>query len=193
MMENLNDEVALIKQLRDGDSIAIQKLYDAYADRLYSFVFNRVGKAQEASEDIVQETFLAAIKSANRFDGRSKVFTWLCSIAYHKISDFYRRCKQIESIHSVDVEQIQIDSTQEPGTDGSKETSLVVEQVLFSLPLDYQHVLTLKYIEDMPVKEISQIMGRSVKSVEGLLSRARRELKTKLTVEMKDDTISKSN
>jgi len=187
MMENLNDEVALIKQLRDGDSIAIEKLYNAYADRLYSFVFNRVGKDQKAAEDIVQETFLAALKSAGRFGGRSKIFTWLCSIACHKISDFYRRYKQVESIHSVDVEQIQSDSTQEPGIAGSKETSLVVEQALSSLALDYQYVLTLKYIEDMSVKEISQIMGRSVKSVEGLLSRARRELKAKLSVEMRDN------
>jgi len=87
----------------------------------------------------------------------------------------------------VDVEQIQSDSTHIPGIAGSQETSLVVEQALSSLPLDYQYVLTLKYIEDMSVKEIRQIMGRSVKSVEGLLSRARRELKAKLSVEMTDN------
>jgi len=186
-MKNLNDEVALIKQLRDGDSRAIEKMYNAYAGRLYSFIFNRVGKDQKAAEDIVQETFVAALKSAGRFHGRSKIFTWLCSIACHKISDFYRRYKQVESIHSVDVEQIQSDSTHGPSIADSRETSLVVEQALSTLPLDYQHVLTLKYIEDMSVKEISQVMGRSVKSVEGLLSRARLELQAKLTMEVRDN------
>jgi len=51
---------------------------------------------------------------------------------------------------------------------------------LAELPDDYQEVLVLKYLEDMPVLEISQAMGRSPKSVEGLLSRARKALRANL-------------
>jgi RNA polymerase sigma-70 factor (ECF subfamily) len=55
-----------------------------------------------------------------------------------------------------------------------------VHQALADLPQDYQEVLVLKYLKDMPVLAISQIMGRSPKSVEGLLSRARKAMRDNL-------------
>ncbi|MDH4291754.1 MAG: sigma-70 family RNA polymerase sigma factor, partial [Dehalococcoidia bacterium] len=55
-----------------------------------------------------------------------------------------------------------------------------VHQALADLPHDYQEVLVLKYLKDMPVLAISQIMGRSPKSVEGLLSRARKAMRDSL-------------
>jgi RNA polymerase sigma-70 factor, ECF subfamily len=63
----------------------------------------------------------------------------------------------------------------------SEETRQEVHQALVDLPQDYQEVLVLKYLEEMPVLEISQVMGRSPKSVEGLLTRARKALRTNLT------------
>ena len=56
----------------------------------------------------------------------------------------------------------------------------MVDQALLSLPLPYRQVLMLKYIEEMPVLEISQVMRRSPKSVEGLLARARKTLRAGL-------------
>jgi RNA polymerase sigma-70 factor (ECF subfamily) len=55
-----------------------------------------------------------------------------------------------------------------------------VHQALEGLPPDYQEVLVLKYLEEMPVLEISEVMGRSPKSVEGLLSRARKAMRDNL-------------
>jgi len=65
----------------------------------------------------------------------------------------------------------------------SERTQRAVQDVLSSLPLHYRQVLILKYIEEMPVLEISQVMKRSPKSIEGLLTRARRELQAKLTAQ----------
>ena len=62
----------------------------------------------------------------------------------------------------------------------SEETRHMVRQALVDLPRDYRQVLALKYIEEMPVQEISQVMSRSPKSVEGLLSRARKALRASL-------------
>ena len=188
------DESGLVQQLRNGDPTAIEKLYSNYSDRLYSLVYNRVGRNQNIAEDIVQETYLAALKSAGKFHGRSKPYTWLCSIAYHKITDFYRRQEreakhrnQPQSIHATKLEQIQDDGPSTPSLVESEESRLVTEQALSSLPLDYQNVLTFKYIEDMSVSEISQIMNRSPKSVEGLLRRARQELRARLPKQTRDE------
>ena len=63
----------------------------------------------------------------------------------------------------------------------SEEIRQSVHQALGSLPHDYQKVLVMKYLQEMPVLEISQVMGRSPKSVEGLLSRARKAMRDNLS------------
>jgi RNA polymerase sigma-70 factor (ECF subfamily) len=61
-----------------------------------------------------------------------------------------------------------------------EEIRQAVRQALGDLPQDYQEVLVMKYLEGMPVLEISQAMGRSPKSVEGLLARARKAMRDNL-------------
>jgi RNA polymerase sigma-70 factor (ECF subfamily) len=181
-------ESELVEKLRSGDSAAKEELYNTYKDRLHSLVFERVGRNQAVVEDLVQEVFLAALSSLDKFRGDSRLHTWLCSIAYHKIGDFYRRqareAKPGElpsSIDAMDPKRIW-DTEPTPLTVIESEgTRHAVRQALVDLPMDYQQVLALKYIEDMPVQEISQVMGRSPKSVEGLLTRARKALRVTLT------------
>ena len=63
---------------------------DEFGDALYRFALRRVGSA-DVAEDLVQETFVAALRSADRFEGRSQVRTWLTSILRNKITDHMRK------------------------------------------------------------------------------------------------------
>jgi RNA polymerase sigma-70 factor (ECF subfamily) len=179
------NEAQLVQDLRRRDPMAVAELYNAYADRIYSLVFNQVGRNREVAQDIVQETFVAALKSAAKFRGHSKIYTWLCSIANKKVSDFYRRKKRqtkYQTSEALELDQLGSEAlAADSGDSGGMQD--VTRQVLFSLPLHYRQVLILKYVEEMPVLEISQIMGRSPKSIEGLLTRARNELRTKLATQ----------
>jgi RNA polymerase sigma-70 factor (ECF subfamily) len=181
-------ETELVDKLRSGDSTAMEEFYNSYKDRLYSLVFQRVGRDQAIAEDLVQEIFLAALNSLDKFRGDSRLYTWLRSIALHKVSDFYRRQARVaksgeltNGIDAMDPEQIEDPQSIAFAVIESEETCHIVWQALFGLPRDYRQVLALKYIEGMPVQEISQVMGRSPKSVEGLLSRARKALRVSLT------------
>jgi RNA polymerase sigma-70 factor, ECF subfamily len=171
----------LIKQLRDGQTGAIEQLVNSYFNRLYSIVMHEVGGDAHASQDIVQETFLSAIKSASKFKGDSRLFTWLVGIAHHKVADHYRALKRERRFMSplTDIQTVgKIDGA--PSMDNlveGVEESLRVNKALQGLAPDYRQVLLYKYVEDLSVFEISQIMKRSPKSIEGLLSRARREFK----------------
>jgi DNA-directed RNA polymerase specialized sigma24 family protein len=60
----LEQDADMLKRLQGGDRTAMAELYDRYFDRLYSLVFNQVDRNRDIAEDIVQETFLAALKSA---------------------------------------------------------------------------------------------------------------------------------
>jgi len=182
-----NQETELVARLRQGDAAALEQLYLRYVDRVYSLVFHQVGRNKSVAEDIVQETFLSALKSISKFRGQSELYTWLCSIAYHKIADFYRRqgrqdkrVEQPPGIGAAELERIRDSEPLASSKLESEEDRQVVDQALLSLPLPYRQVLMLKYIEEMPVLEISQVMRRSPKSVEGLLARARKTLRAGL-------------
>jgi len=181
-------EAKLVEKLRSGDSTAREEFYNIYRNRLYSLVLEQVDRDHAIAEDLVQEAFLAAMSSLDKFRGDSQLYTWLRSIAFHKINDFYRsqarEPRPTESPPDFDAMK-QLEQT---GDDGPapftvmefEEIRQSVHQALESLPQDYQEVLVLKYLEEMPVLEISQVMGRSPKSVEGLLARARKAMRDNL-------------
>ena len=177
-------EAELVEKLKSGDPDAIAQVYNANVDRVYSLVFNQVDRDHQAAQEIVQGTFLAAVKSAKYFYGRSSILTWLCSIANRKVADFYRRKKR-EAKHRVDYavepEQLQDIGESAISLAESAESDTAIREALSGLPLHYRQVLVFKYIEGFSVSEISEIMLRSQKSIEGLLTRARKELKAKLT------------
>jgi RNA polymerase sigma-70 factor (ECF subfamily) len=183
----VEQDADMLKRLHEGDRAAMAELYDRYFDRVYSLVFNQVDRNREVAEDIVQDTFLAALKSAKGFKGRSSAYTWLCSIAYHKVADHYRRQSRERKrmVSGVDVDTV--DASENPGTQPqpdsmieSAETRQVVNEALAKLSWDYRQVLILKYVEEMSVQEIGQIMDRSPKSIEGLLTRSRKALQAQL-------------
>jgi RNA polymerase sigma-70 factor, ECF subfamily len=182
-----NTETRLVEKLRSGDNAAMAEFYNLYRNRLYSLVLEQVNRDETAAEDLVQEVFLAALSSLDKFRGDSQLYTWLRSIALHKINDFYRhQARQPKPrTPSEDSDCLELEHTRDnqPPTHTLMEDEEVrqsVHQALADLPQDYQEVLVLKYLKDMPVLAISQIMGRSPKSVEGLLSRARKAMRDNL-------------
>jgi len=180
-------EIKLVEKLRSGDSAAMEEFYNLYRKRLYSLILEQVDRDEAVAEDLVQEVFLAVLGSLDKFRGDSQLYTWLRSIAFHKINDFYRRQAREPKPKksSPDFNAIMLEQTgdNEPATFTMMESEEIrqsVHQALADLPQDYQEVLVLKYLKDMPVLAISQIMGRSPKSIEGLLSQARKAMRDNL-------------
>jgi RNA polymerase sigma-70 factor (ECF subfamily) len=180
-------ETKLVEKLRSGDSAAMEEFYNIYRGRLHTLIFEQVDRDEAVAEDLVQEVFLAALGSLDKFRGDSQLYTWLRSIAFHKINDLYRRQAREPRLgnSSPDFNALKLEQTgdNELATITEMESEEIrqsVHQALAGLPQDYQEVLVLKYLKDMPVLAISQIMGRSPKSVEGLLSRARKAMRDNL-------------
>ena len=84
-------DLALARGVVAGEETALATLYGRYADPLFAFIYHRLGGPQTEVEDIWQETLLAGMRSIGSFDGRCQLFTWLCSIANHKVADYCRR------------------------------------------------------------------------------------------------------
>ncbi len=80
----------LIQQIREGDSRAWETLISRYEGRLLAFVHRRL-RDRDASEDVVQETFIGFLNSLPNFDDRRELQTYLFTIASHKLTDHLRR------------------------------------------------------------------------------------------------------
>ncbi len=167
---------------------SLDELYAAYRERLLRFVLPRLHGDDGMAEDIVQEAFAAALVSLSGFRSRSSPYTWLCSIAQHKIADHYRRQPQVESSCASELPGEVGEESEEdygPSTVESwfeaQETRDVVRQALRGLPPDYELALRRKYFAGLSTLELSTELGRSPKAVEGLLARARQALSRSLS------------
>jgi RNA polymerase sigma-70 factor (ECF subfamily) len=187
---NGKSEHELVIRLQNGESEVVSDIFKLYSNRIYSHVFYSVDCNQAIAEDITQEVFFHAFKSARSYKGNSSIFTWLSAIAHHKIADYFRRLERDRRFgnHSIDDQSTDIDYLEDKRHSGKEmaentETRITVQQALAALPPDYRQVILLKYVEDMSVSEICQVMDRSPKSIEGLLSRARKTLKDNLHLE----------
>ena len=83
------DEKKLINRARKGDKEAISQLYNEHKDKVFAFVYYRVG-VQSDSEDLFQEVMLAAFDSLERFRGEVPFLHWCYQIARNKVAMFWR-------------------------------------------------------------------------------------------------------
>src|SRR5258708_7273824 len=86
-----------------------QQCVDLYADALYAYALKVIPHPDQV-ENLIQETFLAALKSKDSFKGQSTEKTWLIGILRHKITDYLRAKYKEVSVSTLALENINIDS-----------------------------------------------------------------------------------
>lgn len=164
----------LIRAVQAGNERALETLYERYLPSVWRYAFAHLAGHASAAEDIVSETFLAAVGQISRLrpEGGS-VGGWLIGIARHKIGDLRRRRGRVKT--GVPAEpRAQDDETSDPSASlETAETRAQVAAIMDALPDDQRLALEWKYLDDLPVREIAHRMGRTEKAAETLLYRAR--------------------
>lgn len=152
-------------------SVSFADMYDAHVEDVYRFVYRRC-RDHSLSEDVTQDTFMRAIRSTD--DPNSISIGWLITVARNRLVDVLRRQTRYDGklrlVGAADADSHEV----------SLAERLRVEAALNELSVDYRLVLTLHYIDGLTVPALAERLGRSVKSIEGLVTRARRELRAKL-------------
>ncbi len=167
-------EERLVGQLLEGKRGAAREFYKLYNGAVKAYVVKKAQSIEDA-EEIVQDTFLAAMDSLALFSGRSRLYTWMIGIARHEISDYYRK-KRIKSLVLSQfpvLEQVLADERTLEDEYDSHDLKLRVEEVLEQLIPRYARVLRMKYLEGWSVQEIADKLGESFKATETALFRAR--------------------
>ena len=152
----------LTRRIREGDSDAVAELYERYAPVVWRYVLARMRQDIHAGQDVLSETFLAAIRSLKNGTTTENVAGWLTGIARNKTADWYRQRAKSATTDA------------EPATRDTSAASEVVADVLDALADDERVVLEWKYLDRCTVREIAERLGRTEKAVEALLYRARK-------------------
>jgi RNA polymerase sigma-70 factor (ECF subfamily) len=165
-------EHALREAVLAGSEAAWRALYEANFDALYTFVWHRAGRQTHRADEVVQETWLVAVRRIAAFDPACGPFeAWLKGIAANVLKNHRRRWQRDSRTHSLEAEQAS------PQNDGLSEAGELMALALTGLPARYQTVLRAKYEEKLTVNEIGQRLGSTAKAVESMLSRAREALR----------------
>jgi RNA polymerase sigma factor (sigma-70 family) len=172
-----------IKQILNGDANAFRHLVDKYKDLVFSVVYN-VLQQQEDAEEVAQDTFLKAYQNLHTFRSDSKFSTWIYRIAYNNAVS-KSRLKQ-KNNHPLNEKLSVADySTENKITNAS--ITEVIEYGLKLLPEQDAAIISLYYLDELPVKEIATVVSLSESNVKVKLFRARKELYNLLENEYKNE------
>lgn len=136
----------------------MEELYKENAALVYHFLLAKCGDSQVA-EELTQETFLQAIRSADRYNGSCKMSVWLRQIAKHLLYQYWRKQKI-----NVPLEEEDRMLSEEPGVERqvlAREELLEVLGRLHRLPVNMREVVYLRITGDLSFREIGRIMGKS--------------------------------
>jgi RNA polymerase sigma-70 factor (ECF subfamily) len=180
------EEEQLIKDAKSSNEQFV-KLYDKYYPQIFGYVFRRTLDF-ERSRDIVSETFFKALLNIGRFQWRDIAFSsWLFRIATNEMNmadrkNKYRPRSLEEMMHLQRFQLTDPQTTESEKRVAEKriqenQSFLLVQQKLKLLPVKYREVITLRYFEEKPVKEIAEILGKKEGTVKSLLSRGMERLR----------------
>ena len=153
---NFSEEDAIRKAATDPE--AFRPLYEAYFKRIFLFVFHRTND-KEVAADVTQQVFLNALSNIGKYQFRGLPFSsWLFRIAVNQCNDFFRKNKKMRMVvlEDPDAKELYEDLTKDQSWD---EWEKKLPKVLEQLAPDDLQLIELRYFEQRPFKEVSEIMG----------------------------------
>ncbi|MBV8529221.1 MAG: sigma-70 family RNA polymerase sigma factor [Candidatus Dormibacteraeota bacterium] len=152
----------------DEPGAALLALYDRALPVVYGYLLPRCGAASLA-EDLTSETFLAAVDSIRRQNAPPVSTPWLVGVARHKLVDHWRRLAREER----GLRAVAGDAPDALDPWDERLDTLLAQQTLQRLVPQHRAALTLRYVDDLPVAEVAEVMDRTLHATEALLVRAR--------------------
>ena len=177
--------------MKAGDPDAFDRLVTRYSGDIFSLLFRLTGNHEEAS-DLVQDTFLRALKAVGGFRGESDLKTWLYRIAINESRNRFRWWKRRRREKTVSLDEtlgntessyqdILADRSSSPEDDAlRREREVILQRALNDLPAIYREPIVLFDIEGLSYEEICNALELNPGTLKSRLARGRQELKKRL-------------
>ena len=167
--ENAQERAQLVKKAQGGSEAAFGQVYDLLFQKIYRFIFYRVGH-KEVAEDLAEEVFIKAFGKLGTLDKPEVFLGWIYRIARNTVIDYYREKKLTVSLEDVE-------NTLEYETNTVDLLQLEYEQaallkLLKELGAEQQAVIKLKFLEDLSNAEIAVILNKTEGAIRVIQHRA---------------------
>ncbi len=178
------DDVQLIQRILSGDDVAFSILVEKYQKSVHALVWRKIGDFHYA-EEITQDTFLQVYKKLPTLRDPHQFAGWLYVIANRRCLNWLRKQKSaMQSLEDTRVDEVEKLSythylSAHREAEAEERRRELVKKLLEKLPESERTVMTLFYLGEMTMKEISKFLGVSVKTISSRLSRARKRLREK--------------
>lgn len=181
------EEARLIASAQKGDEAAFEQLVLLYQKRVYNLALRMVQNPDDAF-DLSQEAFIKAWKNLPNLKADAAFSTWLFRMTSNECIDFLRRSKRQKTV-SLTVESDEDEEVQLAMPDpapGPEEAAIRAEDrellrmAMDALPPDHRQVLTLRIVDDLDYRQISEVLGVAEGTVKSRLARARENLRKNL-------------
>jgi RNA polymerase sigma factor (sigma-70 family) len=175
------DEDIIIQKVLDGDVQSFEEIVRRYNMMVYTLAY-RVLKIREEAEELAQDVFLKIYQSLDKFNRKSKLSTWIYRITYNASINKYKSQKrkidtlELDNIHDLSISDSS-DSYDEVSINDKRE---IINNSISKLPETDRIIITLYYYEELPIKEVAEIVGMSTHNVKIKLFRSRQKLFTEL-------------
>ncbi len=172
------EDLVLIERVAGGDRHAFEVLYSRYYRKLFGFAL-RVTRSADLVEEVVSDTLLTVWRSAARFDGRSRLSTWIFGIAYRKAIQAASRRRSWEPLPEGRA------ALRDPGEGPfdaceRRETHSLLRRALRDLPVEQRAVVELTFFHGLSYGEIAGVIDCPVNTVKTRMFHARRKLREAL-------------
>lgn len=149
----------------------VEQIFNKYSDEIYNFVLNRIGYNKTDAEDLTQEVFLRVWKSRESYDSaRSSIRTWIYIIARNLLKDRFKKKK-------LDFSLIEDDSVKsDDPIEGEVQYAEIIKALEKLSPSD-RELLQLRFVQDLGVGEMIQILNKSESAIKTGIHRALKKLK----------------
>ncbi len=162
----MQDEQSLVQRAQKHDQEAFARLYEEYFDKIYRYIALKIGNRVEA-EDITQQVFVKALNSISSYKWQGLPFSaWLFRIAHNQVVDYLRK-KTRQS--TVSLNESFMASKDNPYS--TTEKKMDIEQMVMAtrkLTAAQQEVILLRFSGELPIAQVSSIMGKSQGAVKAL-------------------------
>lgn len=178
------DEKLLIRKVLKGDTSSFSYFVDTYQDMAVTIAYRICGNREDA-EDIVQNSYVKAFHNLHTFRTDSKFSTWFYRIVYNTALSHIKSVRL--NTESVGYEKIQNEDVEQDWNPllelEEKDRRKLIDRVLSEMSRDESLILTLYYLEENSIKDISVITSYSEANVKVKLFRARKSFAALLSIE----------
>ena len=165
----------MVLWMKGGEKVTeFEEVYRLYFRDVYKYTLS-LTRDEHTAEEITQETFFKALRAIDQFDGRCKIYVWLCQIARNTYFTQYKRAIKAQDLSQEPKAEASMEETME-----NRETAFQIHKILHRLPEPYKEVFSLRAFGELSFQQIGELFDKTESWARVTYHRAKLKIKEEL-------------